>query len=107
MCNVCVAIEALSPGLRGYPQHGYEWGKYRLRARGEGAEFKPCKYQIRLSKWKKWPDLWLETGDLAGLVAEIGFDIKERFQEPREKKRPKEIFAQFEADHRKKVGKNK
>jgi len=46
-----------------------------VRAMGKSAEYKPAKYQIRLS-CLPWPKKWTKTKDLAGSMCHYGLDVR-------------------------------
>jgi len=71
MCSVCIASTALDGKCEVY---GYE-----IEAKGDGPEFSKCKYRIKHKLWKKWPDRWKTTDDLAGTISKLGLDTRLEF----------------------------
>jgi len=98
MCDVCCANMALDGNGKpvvfgwaneeGAPPYGIE-----VEATGEGAEFQPAQFRVRRhvpeteinvrrgalpAPWSPW----FATGDLAGVMARLGLDIKWVFVDP-------------------------
>ena len=76
MCNVCVANSLINGDIIKVQSLTDKDVIYEMRGDSEGAEFKPCSYQLR-KNGGEW-GIKNFSNDLAGVVSSGGFDLSFR-----------------------------